>query len=42
MEKGFSENYAQLSALRSGIGVKDLAEKARAQNAEEPVETKNK
>ena len=42
VEKGFSENYAQLSALRSGIGVKDLAEKARAQNAEEPVETKNK
>jgi len=35
VEKGFSENYAQLGALRSGIGVKEMAEKAQAQAAQE-------
>ena len=35
VEKGFAENYAQLGALRSGIGVKEMAEKARAQAAQE-------
>ncbi|MFR6279304.1 MAG: cation:proton antiporter, partial [Acutalibacter sp.] len=29
VEKGFSETYAQLGALRSGIGVKEMAEKAQ-------------
>ena len=35
VEKGFSETYAQLGALRSGIGVKEMAEKAQAQAAQE-------
>ena len=35
VEKGFSENYAQLGALRSGIGVKEMAKKAQAQAAQE-------
>ena len=29
VEKGFSETYAQLGALRSGLGVKEMAEKAQ-------------
>ena len=39
VDKGFSENYDQLGVLRSGIGVKDLAEKAEAQ-MQEPQEQK--
>ena len=34
-EKGFSENYAQRGARRSGSGVKEMAEKAQAQAAQE-------
>ena len=29
VENGFAENYNQLGALRSGIGVKEMAEKAQ-------------
>lgn len=35
VEKGFSETYAQLGALRSGIGVKEMAEKAQQAAAQE-------
>ena len=35
VEKGFSETYAQLGALRSGIGVKEMAEKARQAAAQQ-------
>ena len=41
VEKGFAENYAQLGALRSGIGVKEMAEKARAQAAQEKAAASN-
>ena len=35
VEKGFSETYAQLGALRSGIGVKEMAEKAQQAAAQQ-------
>ena len=40
VEKGFSETYAQLGALRSGIGVKEMAEKAQRETQQAAAQEK--
>ena len=40
VEKGFSETYAQLGVLRSGIGVKEMAEKAQRETQQAAAQQK--
>ena len=42
VDKGFSENYDELGVLRSGIGVKNLADKAESSSSQEEIPVKSK
>ncbi len=42
VDKGFSENYDELGVLRSGIGVKNLADKAESSSSQEEIPVKSR